>query len=139
MFGNNAGNTAAGYPPQPSAYPSRPDQQIDSPYLQELRQRLADVQKLQAELRNGNVHPFPPMGSQPMPPNPGPPPDMTQYAQPAQNAPQSSGLQLSREQQLILQMFDEFAQTDDGKQLVSFIGKFSNFCQSKIEGPKETQ
>lgn len=76
-------------------------------YLQQLQAKLKEAQMFQEQLRTGNF----------MVPQPTPAP-----VQP----------QVSQEGQAVLALFEEFAKTDDGKQLVSCIGKFNSYCQSQV-------
>lgn len=76
-------------------------------YIQQLQQRLREAQQLQQQISQGNFSAVLP-GQTP--------------AQP----------QVSAEGQAVLALFEEFSKTDDGKQLVSYIGKFNSFCQSTL-------
>lgn len=80
-------------------------------YIQQLQQRLRDAQELQQQLMQGKI------------------PQLS-VQQPVQSAPVQP--QVSQEGQAVLALFEEFAKTDDGKQLVSYIGKFNSFCQSTV-------
>lgn len=75
-------------------------------YIQQLQQRLKDAQALQQQLVQGKL--------------------------PALPTPQPAQPQVSQEGQAVLALFEEFAKTDDGKQLVSYIGKFNSYCQSMV-------
>lgn len=127
MFGaNNVSNPNVGQPPQ---VPGAGTTQAESPYMLQLRKQLADAQALQRQFASVAG----------VTPNPG----FTQPAGPGTQQPVSPTEQVSLTQeqlvqqlppetQMILTLFDEFAKTEDGRQLVSFIGKFNGFCQSKL-------
>lgn len=83
-------------------------------YLQGLQQKLEEAQRLQKQLMTN------PMG---MLQQPQPQPAQQQTQVPPNASPEGLA---------VLQLFEEFALTEDGKQLVSYMGKFNSFCQSKV-------
>ncbi|ADW80049.1 hypothetical protein SPC35_0069 [Salmonella phage Spc35] len=106
---------------------------LDNPYLQQLQQRLAEAQQMQQQLQQnpGSVSPMQMMqqmsGQSQMP-------QQTQQQMPQQQQvqQQTQQPQVSAEGQAVLALFEDFAKTEDGKQLVSLMGKFNSFCQSQI-------
>lgn len=48
------------------------------------------------------------------------------------NADQLVNLPMTIQQEMLLTMYNEFANTDDGKQLASNLSKFARFVQSKV-------
>lgn len=101
---------------------------LDNPYLQQLQQRLAEAQQMQQQLQQnpGNMSPMQMMqqmsGQSQMP-------QQMQQQVPQQQTQQP---QVSAEGQAVLALFEDFAKTEDGKQLVSLMGKFNSFCQSQV-------
>jgi hypothetical protein len=51
----------------------------------------------------------------------------------SQPQPQASAPDLSVQQLMLLKMYDEFANTDDGKALAAGLTKFSRFVHSKVK------
>lgn len=105
---------------------------LDNPYLQQLQQRLAEAQQMQQQLQQnpGSVSPMQmmqQMGGQSQMPQ-----QMQQQVPQQQVQQQTQQPQVSAEGQAILALFEDFAKTEDGKQLVSLMGKFNSFCQSQI-------
>ena len=105
---------------------------METPYMQQLRQRLEEAQRMQAQIAQNN-----PMMNVPGFQNPQQQinqmqmqPQNMQQQPIQQQAPQQP--QISQEGQAVLALFEEFAKTDDGKQLVANMGKFNSFCQSQI-------
>ena len=104
---------------------------LDNPYLQQLQQRLAEAQQMQQQLQQnpGSVSPMQMMqqmsGQSQMP-------QQMQQQMPQQVQQQTQQPQVSTEGQAVLALFEDFAKTEDGKQLVSLMGKFNSFCQSQI-------
>ena len=104
---------------------------LDNPYLQQLQQRLAEAQQMQQQLQQnpGSVSPMQMMqqmsGQSQMP-------QQMQQQMPQQVQQQTQQQQVSAEGQAVLALFEDFAKTEDGKQLVSLMGKFNSFCQSQI-------
>lgn len=110
---------------------------LDNPYLQQLQQRLAEAQQMQNSMQNqhGNINQMqmqPQMQMQQMMPQQMMPQQMQQMQQPQQMAQQTQQPQVSAEGQAVLALFEDFAKTEDGKQLVSLMGKFNSFCQSQV-------
>ncbi|ELI5798118.1 hypothetical protein RRK77_004389 [Salmonella enterica] len=107
---------------------------LDNTYLQQLQQRLAEAQQMQNSLQNpqGNINQMqmqPQMQMQQMMPQQ----MMPQQMQPQQQMTQQTQQpQVSAEGQAVLALFEDFAKTEDGKQLVSLMGKFNSFCQSQV-------
>ncbi|EJT0117291.1 hypothetical protein NVX19_003543 [Salmonella enterica] len=104
---------------------------LDNPYLQQLQQRLAEAQQMQNALQNpqANINQMqmqPQMPMQPMMPQQQMQPQQQQMMQQTQQP------QVSAEGQAVLALFEDFAKTEDGKQLVSLMGKFNSFCQSQV-------
>lgn len=101
---------------------------LDNPYLQQLQQRLAEAQQMQQQLQQnpGSMSPMQMMqqmsGQSQMP-------QQMQQQVPQQQTQQP---QVSAEGQAVLALFEDFAKTEDGKQLVSLMGKFNSFCQSQV-------
>ncbi|HIB0351772.1 TPA: hypothetical protein ACWSYB_003891 [Escherichia coli] len=101
---------------------------LDNPYLQQLQQRLAEAQQMQQQLQQnpGSVSPMQMMqqmsGQSQMP----------QQMPQQQVQQQTQQPQVSVEGQAVLALFEDFAKTEDGKQLVSLMGKFNSFCQSQV-------
>lgn len=104
---------------------------LDNPYLQQLQQRLAEAQQMQQQLQQnpGSVSPMQMM--QQMSGQPQMPQQMQQVPQ-QQVQQQTQQPQVSAEGQAVLALFEDFAKTEDGKQLVSLMGKFNSFCQSQV-------
>ncbi|WQZ52518.1 hypothetical protein [Salmonella phage SP33] len=105
---------------------------LDNPYLQQLQQRLAEAQQMQQQLQQnpGSVSPMQmmqQMGGQSQMPQ-----QMQQQMPQQQVQQQTQQPQVSAEGQAVLALFEDFAKTEDGKQLVSLMGKFNSFCQSQI-------
>lgn len=105
---------------------------LDNPYLQQLQQRLAEAQQMQQQLQQnpGSVSPMQmmqQMGGQSQMPQ-----QMQQQVPQQQVQQQTQQPQVSAEGQAVLALFEDFAKTEDGKQLVSLMGKFNSFCQSQI-------
>lgn len=104
---------------------------LDNPYLQQLQQRLAEAQQMQQQLQQnpGSVSPMQMMqqmgGQSQMP-------QQMQQQVPQQVQQQTQQPQVSAEGQAVLALFEDFAKTEDGKQLVSLMGKFNSFCQSQV-------
>lgn len=124
-YANNLSNMGS----QPMMNQGQPN--METPYMQQLRQRLEEAQKMQAQLQAN------PMMNVPGFQNP------QQQINQMQVQPQNMQLppvqqqahqqpQISPEGQAVLALFEEFAKTDDGKQLVANMGKFNSFCQSQI-------
>lgn len=105
---------------------------LDNPYLQQLQQRLAEAQQMQQQLQQnpGSVSPMQMMqqisGQSQMPQQ------MQQQVPQQQVQQQTQQPQVSAEGQAVLALFEDFAKTEDGKQLVSLMGKFNSFCQSQV-------
>lgn len=105
---------------------------LDNPYLQQLQQRLAEAQQMQQQLQQnpGSVSPMQmmqQMGGQSQMPQ-----QMQQQVAQQQVQQQTQQPQVSAEGQAVLALFEDFAKTEDGKQLVSLMGKFNSFCQSQV-------
>lgn len=105
---------------------------LDNPYLQQLQQRLAEAQQMQQQLQQnpGSVSPMQmmqQMGGQSQMPQ-----QMHQQVPQQQVQQQTQQPQVSAEGQAVLALFEDFAKTEDGKQLVSLMGKFNSFCQSQV-------
>lgn len=97
---------------------------LDNPYLQQLQQRLAEAQQMQQQLQQnpGSVSPMQMMQQM-----------SGQSQMPQQQVQQQTQQpQVSAEGQAVLALFEDFAKTEDGKQLVSLMGKFNSFCQSQV-------
>ncbi|MEW0646946.1 hypothetical protein AB0U73_21670 [Escherichia coli] len=105
---------------------------LDNPYLQQLQQRLAEAQQMQQQLQQnpGSVSPIQMM--QQMSGQSQMPQQMQQQVAQQQVQQQTQQPQVSAEGQAVLALFEDFAKTEDGKQLVSLMGKFNSFCQSQI-------
>lgn len=105
---------------------------LDNPYLQQLQQRLAEAQQMQQQLQQnpGSVSPMQMM--QQMSGQSQMPQQMQQQVTQQQVQQQTQQPQVSAEGQAVLALFEDFAKTEDGKQLVSLMGKFNSFCQSQI-------
>lgn len=105
---------------------------LDNPYLQQLQQRLAEAQQMQQQLQQnpGSVSPMQMM--QQMSGQSQMPQQMQQQMAQQQVQQQTQQPQVSAEGQAVLALFEDFAKTEDGKQLVSLMGKFNSFCQSQI-------
>lgn len=105
---------------------------LDNPYLQQLQQRLAEAQQMQQQLQQnpGSVSPMQMM--QQMSGQSQMPQQMKQQMPQQQVQQQTHQPQVSAEGQAVLALFEDFAKTEDGKQLVSLMGKFNSFCQSQI-------
>lgn len=105
---------------------------LDNPYLQQLQQRLAEAQQMQQQLQQnpGSVSPMQMM--QQMSGQSQMPQQMQQQVPQQQVQQQTQQPQVSAEGQAVLALFEDFAKTEDGKQLVSLMGKFNSFCQSQI-------
>ncbi|ARQ96210.1 hypothetical protein [Salmonella phage Stp1] len=105
---------------------------LDNPYLQQLQQRLAEAQQMQQQLQQnpGSVSPMQMM--QQMSGQSQMPQQMQQQVPQQQAQQQTQQPQVSAEGQAVLALFEDFAKTEDGKQLVSLMGKFNSFCQSQI-------
>lgn len=105
---------------------------LDNPYLQQLQQRLAEAQQMQQQLQQnpGSVSPMQMM--QQMSGQPQMPQQMQQQVPQQQVQQQTQQPQVSAEGQAVLALFEDFAKTEDGKQLVSLMGKFNSFCQSQV-------
>ncbi|AIW04032.1 hypothetical protein EM69_004045 [Salmonella enterica subsp. enterica serovar Typhimurium] len=109
---------------------------LDNPYLQQLQQRLAEAQQMQQQLQQnpGSVSPMQMMqqmsGQSQMPQQM--PQQMQQQVPQQQVQQQTQQPQVSAEGQAVLALFEDFAKTEDGKQLVSLMGKFNSFCQSQV-------
>lgn len=105
---------------------------LDNPYLQQLQQRLAEAQQMQQQLQQnpGSVSPMQMM--QQMSGQSQMPQQMQQQMPQQQVRQQTQQPQVSAEGQAVLALFEDFAKTEDGKQLVSLMGKFNSFCQSQI-------
>lgn len=105
---------------------------LDNPYLQQLQQRLAEAQQMQQQLQQnpGSVSPMQmmqQMGGQSQMSQ-----QMQQQMPQQQVQQQTQQPQVSAEGQAVLALFEDFAKTEDGKQLVSLMGKFNSFCQSQV-------
>lgn len=105
---------------------------LDNPYLQQLQQRLAEAQQMQQQLQQnpGSVSPMQMM--QQMSGQSQMPQQMQQQVPQQQAQQQTQQPQVSVEGQAVLALFEDFAKTEDGKQLVSLMGKFNSFCQSQV-------
>lgn len=105
---------------------------LDNPYLQQLQQRLAEAQQMQQQLQQnpGSVSPMQMM--QQMSGQSQMPQQMQQQVPQQQVQQQTQQSQVSAEGQAVLALFEDFAKTEDGKQLVSLMGKFNSFCQSQV-------
>lgn len=105
---------------------------LDNPYLQQLQQRLAEAQQMQQQLQQnpGSVSPMQMM--QQMSGQSQMPQQMQQQVPQQQIQQQTQQPQVSAEGQAVLALFEDFAKTEDGKQLVSLMGKFNSFCQSQV-------
>lgn len=105
---------------------------LDNPYLQQLQQRLAEAQQMQQQLQQnpGSVSPMQMM--QQMSGQSQMPQQMQQQVSQQQAQQQTQQPQVSAEGQAVLALFEDFAKTEDGKQLVSLMGKFNSFCQSQV-------
>lgn len=105
---------------------------LDNHYLQQLQQRLAEAQQMQQQLQQnpGSVSPMQMM--QQMSGQSQMPQQMQQQMPQQQVQQQTQQPQVSAEGQAVLALFEDFAKTEDGKQLVSLMGKFNSFCQSQI-------
>ncbi|UPW39028.1 cAMP-dependent protein kinase catalytic subunit [Escherichia phage vB_EcoS_ESCO40] len=105
---------------------------LDNPYLQQLQQRLAEAQQMQQQLQQnpGSVSPMQMM--QQMSGQSQMPQQMQQQVPQQQVQQQTQQPQVSVEGQAVLALFEDFAKTEDGKQLVSLMGKFNSFCQSQV-------
>ncbi|ARB06887.1 hypothetical protein HOR73_gp059 [Escherichia phage phiLLS] len=105
---------------------------LDNPYLQQLQQRLAEAQQMQQQLQQnpGSVSPMQMM--QQMSGQSQMPQQMQQQVAQQQVQQQTQQPQVSAEGQAVLALFEDFAKTEDGKQLVSLMGKFNSFCQSQV-------
>ena len=105
---------------------------LDNPYLQQLQQRLAEAPQMQQQLQQnpGSVSPVQMM--QQMSGQSQMPQQMQQQVPQQQVQQQTQQPQVSAEGQAVLALFEDFAKTEDGKQLVSLMGKFNSFCQSQI-------
>lgn len=105
---------------------------LDNPYLQQLQQRLAEAQQMQQQLQQnpGSVSPMQMM--QQMSEQSQMPQQMQQQMPQQQVQQQTQQPQVSAEGQAVLALFEDFAKTEDGKQLVSLMGKFNSFCQSRV-------
>lgn len=110
----------------------QPMQGLDNPYLQQLQQRLAEAQQMQQQLQQnpGSVSPMQMM--QQMSGQSQMPQQMQQQVPQQQVQQQTQQPQVSAEGQAVLALFEDFAKTEDGKQLVSLMGKFNSFCQSQV-------
>ncbi|AYN56039.1 hypothetical protein STG2_75 [Salmonella phage STG2] len=111
---------------------------LDNPYLQQLQQRLAEAQNMQQQFQQpGAANPMQMMQQQ-MVGQPQMPQQMQPQMQQMQQMPQQQQVQqlqhpqVSAEGQAVLALFEDFAKTEDGKQLVSLMGKFNSFCQSQV-------
>lgn len=96
---------------------------ISNPYLQQLQQRLQEAQDMQKQLQSMGSNPYAVLNNMISPP--------TQPA-PAPQQVQPPVQEVSPEGQAVLALFEEFARTEDGKLLVSYMGKFNSYCQSMI-------
>ncbi|CAE53205.1 hypothetical protein FIU71_gp05 [Escherichia phage Bf23] len=105
---------------------------LDNPYLQQLQQHLAEAQQMQQQLQQnpGSVSPMQMM--QQMSGQSQMPQQMQQQVPQQQVQQQTQQPQVSAEGQAVLALFEDFAKTEDGKQLVSLMGKFNSFCQSQV-------
>lgn len=105
---------------------------LDNPYLQQLQQRLAEAQQMQQQLQQnpGSVSSMQMM--QQMSGQSQMPQQMQQQVPQQQAQQQTQQPQVSAEGQAVLALFEDFAKTEDGKQLVSLMGKFNSFCQSQV-------
>lgn len=105
---------------------------LGNPYLQQLQQRLAEAQQMQQQLQQnpGSVSPMQMM--QQMSGQSQMPQQMQQQVPQQQAQQQTQQPQVSAEGQAVLALFEDFAKTEDGKQLVSLMGKFNSFCQSQV-------
>lgn len=105
---------------------------LDNPYLQQLQQSLAEAQQMQQQLQQnpGSVSPMQMM--QQMSGQSQMPQQMQQQVPQQQVQQQTQQPQVSAEGQAVLALFEDFAKTEDGKQLVSLMGKFNSFCQSQV-------
>ncbi|QXV80263.1 hypothetical protein bas32_0083 [Escherichia phage IrisVonRoten] len=105
---------------------------LDNPYLQQLQQRLAEAQQMQQHFQQnpGSVSPMQMM--QQMSGQSQMPQQMQQQVPQQQVQQQTQQPQVSTEGQAVLALFEDFAKTEDGKQLVSLMGKFNSFCQSQV-------
>lgn len=108
---------------QSSAANGIPTQVVDNPYLQQLKQKLEEAQKMQQQLTQLSANPLSQLSA--MLPQQNTQPVTQAVAPPVQNS-------VSPEGQAVLALFEEFAKTEDGKMLVSYMGKFNSYCQSMI-------
>ncbi|WDR22165.1 hypothetical protein PJM41_0080 [Salmonella phage vB_SenS_UTK0009] len=104
---------------------------LDNPYLQQLQQRLAEAQQMQSALQNPQAN-INQMQMQPQMPMQQMMPQQQMQPQQQQQMQQTQQPQVSAEGQAVLALFEDFAKTEDGKQLVSLMGKFNSFCQSQV-------
>ncbi|WDR22324.1 hypothetical protein PJM38_0078 [Salmonella phage vB_SenS_UTK0010] len=104
---------------------------LDNPYLQQLQQRLAEAQQMQSALQNPQAN-INQMQMQPQMPMQQMMPQQQMQPQQQQQMQQTQQPQVSVEGQAVLALFEDFAKTEDGKQLVSLMGKFNSFCQSQV-------
>ncbi len=97
-----------------------------------MQQRLAEAQQMQQQLQQnpGSVSPMQMM--QQMSGQSQMPQQMQQQVPQQQAQQQTQQPQVSAEGQAVLALFEDFAKTEDGKQLVSLMGKFNSFCQSQV-------
>lgn len=105
---------------------------LDNPYLQQLQQRLAEAQQMQQQLQQNPESVSPMQMMQQMSGQSQMPQQMHQQVAQQQVQQQTQQPQVSAEGQAVLALFEDFAKTEDGKQLVSLMGKFNSFCQSQI-------
>ena len=98
---------------------------LDNPYLQQLQQRLAEAQQMQQQLQQnpGSVSPMQMM--QQMSGQSQMPQQMQQQVPQQQVQQQTQQPQVSAEGQAVLALFEDFAKTEDGKQLVSLMGNIT--------------
>ena len=105
---------------------------LDNPYLQQLQQRLAEAQQVQQQLQQNPGSMSPMQMMQQMSGQSQMPQQMQQQVPQQQVQQQTQQPQVSAEGQAVLALFEDFAKTEDGKQLVSLMGKFNSFCQSQV-------
>lgn len=64
------------------------------------------------------------------------PVEFMQKAEPSPAAQQSPAVELPKEAEMLLRLYGEFANTDDGKALAAGLGKFARFVQSEVDRAK---
>lgn len=61
------------------------------------------------------------------------PESLMQKPEPSPIMQQSSAANMPKEAELLVMLYDEFLNTDDGKALAAGLGKFARFVQSKVD------